>query len=404
MTHFDVGVSVVRKLYEEGFTAYFAGGWVRDFLMNHPSDDIDIATTATVEEVQKLFPKTIPVGVNFGIVIVVEEGHQFEIATFRKDQGYKDGRRPIGVDQADPEEDALRRDFTINGMFYDPLQEKLYDYVGGQEDLKRGIIRAIGNPHERFLEDRLRMIRAVRYASRFHFLIENETLKAILDHAEALFPAVAIERVWNEFSKMALFANFDTALITMQRLNLLPIIFPTLKEISLEEIKKRVANIPHFPEEAPVISKLLELFPNASLKEKEALTSYLKLSNQDLRFIRYFHRAKELFFSTKEEELYTWAHLYADPLYSISLKIVAIHFSLDERQSFLQEHHMRYDLLEKSIKKIQNNIPFLTSTDLRAAGIPDGPKMGALLKEGERIAINKGLEKPEDILKFLDLA
>ncbi|MBF5060240.1 CCA tRNA nucleotidyltransferase [Candidatus Neptunochlamydia vexilliferae] len=397
MTHYDVGVSIVKKLYEEGFTAYFAGGWVRDFLMDHPSDDIDIATSASVEEVQALFPKTIPVGVSFGIVIVVEGGHQFEVANFRKDEGYKDGRRPIGISEASPEEDAKRRDFTINGMFYDPLQEKLYDYVAGQEDLKEGIVRAIGNPHERFLEDRLRMIRAVRYASRFHFLIENETLKAILDHANALFPAVAIERVWNEFTKMSAFSNFDTALATLHQLNLLPMIFPTLKDTSTEEIEKRVENLPHFPEEAPVIAKILELFPSATLQEREALCSYLKLSRKELDFVRYYTRFQE----TKKGELYDWAHLYAHPHYGVCLKIVAVHLPLEERQAFLQEHHMRFQSLEKAIHKIQNKEPFLTSEDLRKAGVQDGPQMGSLLKEGERIAINEGLDTPQDILKKL---
>lgn len=401
MNHYDVALSVLKKLYEKGYTAFFAGGWVRDFLMDHPSDDIDIVTDATVEEVQKIFPKTIPVGVNFGIVIVVEGGHQFEVATFRKDQGYKDGRRPIGIDKATPEEDAERRDFTINGMFYNPLTKELYDYIEGQEDLKKGVIRAIGNPHERFLEDRLRMIRAVRYASRFHFLIDNETLKAILDHAESLFPAVAIERVWNEFTKMAAFSNFDIALITLHRLNLLPVIFPKLKTVSIEAIEKRVENFPHFPEETPVIAKILELFPGSSLEEKEALAFYLKLSNQDLTFIRYHHLAKEAFTSEKEREKYEWAHLYANPLYHLCLKIIAIHFPLEERQSFLQKHHMQYDHLEKAILRIQNKTPIITSADLRKAGIQNGPKMGALLKEGERIAINEGLDDPQEILKLL---
>ncbi len=403
MSHYDTALSVLKKLYEKGFTAFFAGGWVRDFLMGHPSDDIDIVTDASVEEVQNIFSKTIPVGVNFGIVIVVEEGHQFEVATFRKDQGYKDGRRPIGVDKATPEEDAERRDFTINGMFYDPLKEKLYDYVNGQEDLKKGVIRAIGNPHERFLEDRLRMIRAVRYASRFHFLIDNDTLKAILDHADALFPAVAMERVWNEFTKMAAFSNFDLALITLHRLNLLPVVFPKLKDVSIEEIEKRLENFPHFPEETPVIAKILELFPNITLQEKEALCSYLKLSNQAITFVRYYHKAKEIFTSDKSYEKYEWAHLYANPLYHLCLKIIAIHFPLEERQGFLQKHHMQYDHLEKAITRIQNKVPFLTSETLRKAGIENGPTMGELLKKGERIAINEGLEDSQEILRKLDI-
>src|ERR1700722_14872638 len=122
---------VIKKLVDAGFTAYFAGGWVRDFLMQRPSDDIDIATNATVEQVQALFPKTIPVGVAFGIVIVVQDHFQFEVATFRKERGYVDGRRPTSIESATAEEDAQRRDFTINGMFYDPLTQKLLDFVEG---------------------------------------------------------------------------------------------------------------------------------------------------------------------------------------------------------------------------------------------------------------------------------
>lgn len=399
--HYAIALSVLKKLYEQGFTTFFAGGWVRDYLMDHPSDDIDIVTEASVAEVQRLFPKTIPVGVNFGIVVVVEEGHHFEVATFRKDQGYKDGRRPMGIDRASPEEDAKRRDFTINGMFYDPLNETLHDYVGGQEDLKKGVIRCIGNPHERFLEDRLRMIRAVRYASRFHFLIETETIKAILDHAEALFPAVAVERVWNEFSKMALFPNFDRALISLHRLNLLPVIFPELKEVSIDEIEKRVEKIPYFPEDTPLIAKLLELFPGASLKEKESLAMKLKLSKNDLNFIRFYDEAQEMFLSEKPREKYAWASFYAHPLYPLVLKIVAVHFPLEERQTFLQKHHMQYAHLEKGIVRIQNKAPLITSEDLRKRGIKDGPQMGKLLKEGERLAINEGIDEAEAVLKRL---
>ena len=167
----QIATSIVKKLQDAGYLAYFAGGWVRDFILKKPSDDIDIATSASVDEVQRLFPKTIPVGVAFGIVIVVQDNHQFEVATFRKDRGYVDGRRPVGIDPASPEEDAQRRDFTINGMFYDPIQDKIFDYVDGMKDLKKGIIRAIGDPNARFLEDRLRMMRAVRYSTRFDFPI-----------------------------------------------------------------------------------------------------------------------------------------------------------------------------------------------------------------------------------------
>ena len=153
---------IVDTLAKAGFVAYYAGGWVRDFLLGHPSDDIDIATNAPPETIQALFPKTVPIGIAFGIVLVIVEGHPYEVATFRNDLEYQDGRRPLRIEFTTAEEDAKRRDFTINGMFYDPLQKTVLDFVGGQQDLQKQLVRAIGNPHARIAEDRLRMIRAIR--------------------------------------------------------------------------------------------------------------------------------------------------------------------------------------------------------------------------------------------------
>jgi len=131
--------AIVTKLVRTGYIAYFAGGWVRDYVMGHPSEDIDIATNASPAEIMDLFPHTILVGLAFGVVIVVIEGHQFEVATFRKDVGYLDGRHPSGIEMSTPQEDALRRDFTINGMFYDPLEEVIHDFVqGGERHSSRG--------------------------------------------------------------------------------------------------------------------------------------------------------------------------------------------------------------------------------------------------------------------------
>ena len=400
MTHYHTAIEVINTLKQAGFIAYIAGGWVRDFLMHRTSDDIDIATEASVEDVQRIFPKTIPVGVNFGIVIVVEEGHQFEVATFRKDEGYRDGRRPISVASADAKQDAERRDFTINGMFYDPLQQEIIDYVEGKKDIEKGIIRAIGNPHERFLEDRLRMIRAVRYASRFHFSIESETLKAILDHSDALFPSVAIERVWNEFCKMAAYPHFDIALITLHRLNLLPVIFPLLKNIPIEEIQRRLHALPYFPDDAPVIAKIFELFPDISLEEKEELVSYLKLSNEDREFTRFHHKTEAILTKNSAED-YEWAHLYAHRFFPPCLKVHSTHLPLDARQNFLQEHHLRQQMLNDPIKRIQTKTPYLTSEHLRQAGVPNGVKMGDLLKIGERLAVNEKIEDPTRIIERL---
>lgn len=396
---------VVKKLVEQGFIAYFAGGWVRDFLMRRKSDDIDIATSASTDDIQRIFPKTIPVGVAFGIVIVVQDHFQFEVATFRKDRDYTDGRRPTGFDPATPEEDAKRRDFTINGMFFDPLTEKLYDYVGGEKDIKQGVIRAIGNPHARFAEDRLRMMRAVRYSTRFDFPIEPETEQAILAHAQELLSAVAMERIWQEFKKMSQFAHFDTGLVMLHRLNLLPTIFPLLKEVSVEEMEKRVRFIPNFPKNAPTFAELLELFPHYSLAELLDLCDYLKLSNQEKDFARFYHHAKNLLNMPNEWqgklEKVEWAHFYAHSLADLCIKIIACHYPQEKQKSFIQHHATQMQLLEQAILRIRSKNPVVRAEHLMKEGIAPGQKMGKLLKEAERIAINGSLEDPGAVMKLL---
>ena len=148
----ELALRIVQKLNMAGYTAYFAGGWVRDHVMGRESDDIDIATSASPEKILDLFPRTLVVGLSFGVVIVMMEGHPFEVATFRTDIGYSNGRTPDGILFSSPREDALRRDFTINGMFFDPVEKKIYDYIGGMEDIHKGVIRTIGDPYERFLK------------------------------------------------------------------------------------------------------------------------------------------------------------------------------------------------------------------------------------------------------------
>lgn len=400
-----IATKVIKKLKDAGHTAYFAGGWVRDFIMKHPSDDIDIATSASVEQICTLFPKTIPVGVAFGIVVVVEDGAQFEVATFRKDRGYIDGRRPTGFDPATPEEDAQRRDFTINGMFFDPLEDKIYDYVEGQKDIKKGVIRAIGDPAERFLEDRLRMMRAVRYSTRFNFPIEPDTLQAILKQAPTLVPAVAMERVWQEFKKMSQFAHFDTGLVTLHQLNLLQTIFPDLKDVPIEEIQNRVRGIDNFPKGVPTIAELMELFPDYSLEELHNLCDSLKLSNTDREFVRFYHYTKSLItmperWQAKLEPI-EWARFYANDHSEMALKIIASHFSDEQREKFLEEHLRHRQLLEQPILRIKSQTPIVRAEHLISEGISPGKKMGELLREAERISVNQGIEDRQAILSLL---
>lgn len=400
MRNFSFAKQIVQTLVKAGFTTYFAGGWVRDYLMNHLSDDIDIATEAPVDVIQKLFPKTIPVGLVFGIVIVVIEGHQFEVATFRKEKDYVDGRRPTHVESATPEEDALRRDFTINGLFWDPLTETLYDYVEGQKDLTLGILRAIGNPHARFLEDRLRMIRAVRYSTRFNFSIEIETDQAIIAHAKSLFPSVAMERVWQEFHKMAQFGKLDSSFLVLYRLGLLTTIFPELQNLKIQELEKKIEPFKRFPKKTPVIAYVLELFPNRSLEEQLSICEYLKLSRAEKKFTLFFYRAKKILSMPKDLkiELVEWAHFYADPQSYVCLQIFGNGLPSKDRNEFFDFHQQKQKLLKKAIERIQKKQPLVTSNSLKAAGIAPSKQMGLLLKEAERISINQQIQDPQEII------
>ncbi len=195
--------SIVERLRGAGHVAYFAGGCVRDLVLGQAPKDIDIATDARPEEVQKIFRRTYAVGAHFGVVVVLENDQQFEVATFRSDGAYLDGRHPSAVSFSSPEEDARRRDFTINGMFFDPPNDAVIDLVGGQDDLKARLVRAIGEPAQRFAEDRLRLLRAIRFATVLEFEIVPATWAAILQAAPTI-REISAERIREELVRIFL--------------------------------------------------------------------------------------------------------------------------------------------------------------------------------------------------------
>lgn len=197
---------ICSRLRERGHVAYFAGGCVRDLVRGATPKDFDIATDARPEKVQEIFPRTFAVGAQFGVVVVVEEETNFEVATFRSDDAYIDGRRPVAVHFSSPEEDAKRRDFTINGMFFDPEKNEVIDFVGGCADLKNKLIRAIGDPGQRFAEDGLRVLRAVRFATVFDYKIDQRTWEALVTNVAAI-NKISTERIRDELVKIFLSAN-----------------------------------------------------------------------------------------------------------------------------------------------------------------------------------------------------
>ena len=223
----EKAISVVRRLHEEGFEAFFAGGCVRDMLLDKIPQDYDITTNARPEEIRRLFSETIPVGAQFGVMLVVIDGEPFEVATFRHDGPYLDGRRPSHVRYGTLEEDILRRDFTINGMVYDPIADRLIDLVEGCTDLERRLIRAIGEPQARLEEDRLRMIRAVRFAASLGFTIDPWTFAAIQQLA-ATITTIAWERIGDEVTRILIEGGARRGFELLDESGLLQVLLPEI--------------------------------------------------------------------------------------------------------------------------------------------------------------------------------
>lgn len=375
---------IVERIQNCGAIAYFVGGYVRDSLLGVPSQDIDIVSSLRPEELANLFEKTIPVGIHFGILIIVEEGYSFEVAMFRKEGPYLDGRRPIEVLSGTPEEDARRRDFTINALFFDPVRSELFDFVGAQADLDLKLIRAIGNPLVRFQEDRLRMLRAVRYATKWSFKIDPGTEEAIKEESSSLFPSVSKERVWQELDKMNKGGHLVEGLAEMQRLGLLPVLFPPLKGESREEITSRL-KIEHSLPTALVLYLLLK-----ELKQEEALRwiSSLKIDNTSLQLFAFAQKLPHLF-SSKEKRLDLYTHPYFDPCLPL--------LSKEQQEEACKEIFFHKEIIQRK----KEGIRAVSAEALMKRGIQKGSKLGELLQRAEELSFSLRTNDPELILPIL---
>ena len=280
----EFAVEVVRALRDAGHQALWAGGCVRDQLLGVTPKDYDVATSARPDEVRDVFGRrrTLPIGAAFGVITVLgpKRAGQIEVATFRTETDYTDGRRPNQVEFTTAEHDASRRDFTINGLFYDPIEDRLIDYVGGQSDLQANIVRAIGDPTERFDEDKLRMLRAVRFAATLGFEIDPSTAEAIVAHA-AEIRVVSAERIGAELRRMLTHPSCPDAIKTLRALGLATHVLPELAAMQDAELEKFRAAYAKLGEPSSALALAVLLAPLAEATAVRAAAVRLKFTKKE---------------------------------------------------------------------------------------------------------------------------
>ncbi len=402
----NFAVEVVRRLRDAGFEAVWAGGCVRDALMGITPQDYDVATSARPEEVIEVFGsrKTVPVGASFGVIMVLGESKsqgQVEVATFRSDGNYSDGRRPDHVEFCTAEQDALRRDFTINGMFYDPDTNETIDYVGGQQDLKEGIVRAIGNPHDRIAEDKLRMLRALRFAARFSFELDSATARAIGAHAADL-RQVSIERIAQELRQMFRHPSRSRALRMLVDTGLLEIMFPHITSESKEAATKLFPELKSNSFE-PALSFLLqeELRPDEDTIRSRTVTigshcRNLKLSNSELDTVCWLSDSFERCHSPNRLPLHELKPILANAHVSKLMEMISAAVGADMRPDSDLEFLESY--LEQTTPERLSPTPLVTGEDLKSMGLESGPDFSRILRSVRNAQLDEVIQTRDDAL------
>ena len=371
----QAALKVISILHNAGFQALLAGGCVRDMLMNAEPHDYDVATNARPEQVGKLFKKTLKVGAQFGVMVVLLEKSQIEVATFRSETGYADGRRPDKVEFTDAREDALRRDFTINGMFYDPIAEEVLDYVGGKEDLQSKTIRAIGDPAARFGEDHLRMLRAIRFAARFNYTIEDNTWQAICSYCKKI-EKISAERIATELEKIITHPNRHLGITLTADSGLLKNIFPQCPESIFTD---GIALLDVSPKEIDFALALSLLLAAADTDQINNICRDLKLSN-DVRkktqwiLTNFPELTSQLPLTKGNLKLWLANEYFNDLLQFATLRSNQLKHPLDKIDQLKQQ------IIELGDEEITPE-PILNGNDLIQLGTEPGPRLGKLFNQ-----------------------
>jgi tRNA nucleotidyltransferase/poly(A) polymerase len=368
---------VVKQLRAHGHESYWAGGCVRDELMGRVPKDYDVATAARPEQIREVFGKrkTLPIGAAFGVITVLgpKNAGQVQVATFREDVAYSDGRRPDEVRYSSPEQDALRRDFTINGMFYDPLAEQVIDFVDGQKDLERRVIRAIGEPRERFGEDKLRMLRAARFAAALDFALEEQTIGAIREMA-AEITVVSAERIAAEMRLMLEGPARADAVELLRESGLLSQILPEVTESeSLQPALQMLAALdrPSFPQ---ALAALLGWPDGAELID--AVAQRWRLSNKESDRAAWLLAQGRALDAAAQQP---WSRLQPVLVHAGAGELVAL-YQTAARLGRAAQSDIDFSRQKLALPREQlNPPPLVTGDDLLAMGIPKGKLYAKLL-------------------------
>jgi tRNA nucleotidyltransferase/poly(A) polymerase len=391
----EFAIEVVRKLRAAGHTALFAGGCVRDLLLGRPAKDYDVATTARPEQVRELFghKRTLPVGASFGVIIVMgprEAGH-VEVATFRTEGPYHDGRRPASVAFCTPEEDAQRRDFTINGMFYDPIEAQVLDYVGGEADLAARVVRAIGDPHARVREDKLRMLRAVRFTATLDFALEECTAAAVREMADQL-TIVSAERIAQELKKMLVDPHRRRAIELCTEVALLPLVLPELSsDPSERETTLRMLSLLEQPSFELALATLLHRLPARPVVYD--ICRRLKLSNDEADRITWLVAHQSDLLDAPAQTLARLKRTLATPFRDDLINLLRVKLLATEAD--LRPVLFCDEYLARTPQSVIDPPPLVTGDILKSLGLNPGPAFKSLLETIRDAQLNDQISSAE---------
>lgn len=421
-------LAILKTLHDQGHEAYFAGGAVRDLLLEKSISEIDIATSASPQEIEQLFPKTIPVGKQFGVIVVVQDTNNYEVTTFRKEADYVDGRHPTRVSFTDARHDVERRDFTVNALFFNPFTEEVIDYLNGRKDLERKLIRTVGPPQSRFQEDKLRLLRALRFACQLDFEIEQDTYQQVKEHASQL-TEVSWERIRDEVLKILTGPDPSRGLKLMSDSGILEVILPEIAAMH------GVQQPPQFHPEGDVFVHTCLMFelsqersetlaleillhdvgkpPTFTVKERirfdghadlgakmaEEICRRLRISNQQIEEVVDVVKDHLRFIHVQEMRESTLKRFLRKPNFSDHLEL----HRLDSLASHgkLSSYHFCQEKLEELSQEAMRPKPLINGQDLIRLGLEPGPLFSKILSAIEDFQLEGKLSSREETLDWV---